>query len=304
MRWNVLFVLGLVLSKSCMCLDMRYFKRSTSSLMHTHTHSYNIIEREKKEKKSSSWVTCNAIHPNKAILDKAEERSEERASSSKVRSCAALIAGTTIGGGFLALPTATAPLGALPATIGLFGCWLYLLYCAYALSSTIFLIKENSETSGNTDNPQQLSIFSIVKTCLGSTAGTISALTFVVLMVATLVAQFSKIGILLGKFPFFLTLTKWTNGNSAAIILVSSILSLLTYKCPANIIDKINNTLTATLLLSFTLLVAVAGGSGWDINGLKRCNFEQLLITSRSIGSQNPGTSAPWAIPIFIQLLV
>jgi len=48
-------------------------------------------------------------------------------SATPVFSQACLVAGTTIGGGFLALPLATAPLGAVPATVGLVLTWLVLL---------------------------------------------------------------------------------------------------------------------------------------------------------------------------------
>jgi uncharacterized membrane protein YfcA len=44
-----------------------------------------------------------------------------------------------IGGGFLAIPTATAPLGFVPSSIGLFLCWLFLLLCSHSFSDAIFL---------------------------------------------------------------------------------------------------------------------------------------------------------------------
>ena len=44
-----------------------------------------------------------------------------------------LIAGTTIGGGTLALPAAAAPAGFIPASCMLVGCWLFLFVEAVLL---------------------------------------------------------------------------------------------------------------------------------------------------------------------------
>ena len=38
----------------------------------------------------------------------------------------ALVAGTTVGAGMLALPAVTADSGFVPSTVALFGCWLYM----------------------------------------------------------------------------------------------------------------------------------------------------------------------------------
>ena len=45
-----------------------------------------------------------------------------------------IIAGTSIGGGFLALPFATAPAGFAPSAVGLFASWLFLLSCGLAFA--------------------------------------------------------------------------------------------------------------------------------------------------------------------------
>ena len=59
-------------------------------------------------------------------------------------------------------------------------------------------------------------------------------------------------------------------------------------------VERINDVLTATMICSFTSLVTLASGSGWRIDGLKRAHYSSLL----------PHTFGPWAIPVFIQLLI
>ena len=73
-------------------------------------------------------------------------RRPRRRSETSVASQAALIAGTTVGGGFLALPAATAPCGAGPAALGLLGTWLFLLGCALSLSNAIFAMRRGMMT--------------------------------------------------------------------------------------------------------------------------------------------------------------
>ena len=68
---------------------------------------------------------------------------EEEEEESSVVSSAALIAGTTIGGGFLALPSATAPLGAAPSVLGLSVVWLFLLGTSFSMVDSIFMLNKN-----------------------------------------------------------------------------------------------------------------------------------------------------------------
>ena len=124
-----------------------------------------------------------------------------------VLSQAALIAGTTIGGGFLALPTATAPCGAAPAALGLICVWLFLLGGALSLSNAIFIMKRRNnidESMSGIEEEQDISLFSLIRECFGSTAGFLGGLLFLLLIKVTLIAQLSKIGVLLeGSFSIF-----------------------------------------------------------------------------------------------------
>lgn len=206
--------------------------------------------------------------------------------STTVVSQAALIAGTTIGGGFLALPAATAPCGAVPASIGLLCVWIFLLCAALSLSDAIFIVKRQDVSSID-----DVSLFSLVKHCFGSTFGGLVGLLFLLLIKVTLIAQLSKIGVLLQSAVPMISRHMWTS-------IFSGILITLCILSSKRRIEGINDVLTATMLISFASLVMLAGGSGWSSNGLMRSNFSSLLP------SVSQTDQIPWAIPTFIQLLI
>lgn len=207
----------------------------------------------------------------------------DRDGKTSVASQAALIAGTTIGGGFLALPTATAPCGAIPAAVGLILVWIFLLSGALSLSNAIFMLKRN------TTHQQSISLFSLVRDCFGNTAGILAGLMFLLLIKVTLIAQLSKIGVLLkAAFPIF-NRQIWTSTFS---LLVFGFCIFSTKKKT----ETVNNVMTATMLTSFAFLILLAGWSGWSVDGLMRADYKSLLPSLSK--------SKPWAIPIFIQLLI
>jgi len=205
---------------------------------------------------------------------------EDAESTSTVRSQAALIAGTTIGGGFLALPTATAPCGALPSTIGLIGVWFFLLGGALSLSNSIFILKDQQDLDGYQKKTKDISLFSLIRDCFGDVAGVIGGLVFILLIKVTLIAQLSKIGVLLeGSMPMI--------GRRALTVYFSAIITALCLVLKQRSIEKLNDILTATMLSSFATLVALAMPSGWSFDGLRlrRSDFSSLL------------PSSSWAIP-------
>lgn len=234
-----------------------------------------------------------------------------------VKSQAALIAGTAIGGGFLALPAATAPCGAGPSVLGLCGVWLFLLGGSLSLSNAIFGMKRRRSRSTKMLNahhmPNQLddgqdddasppftpSLSSLIRECYGNTAGLITGLAFLSLIMLTLVAQLSKVGSLLGNaFPQI-------NVNLSTTCFTVSMVALCSL-CNGRRVERINTVLTSVMLTSFVTLVGLAAGSGsWSLDALKRADYRLLLPSLFSPStSSSMGLSSPWAVPIFIQLLV
>lgn len=207
-------------------------------------------------------------------------------SSSSVLSASAFIAGTTIGGGFLALPLTTRPIGFIPSIIGLVLSWLYLLGSALSLSKATINIMNKNQTLKNTNT---ISVFTIARETFGNTAAILSAGLFLILMLSTLIAQLSKIGVLLPSLGIF--------NKEIAILFFASFMSLLTFGKGIQFAERINNILTLIMMISFGSIIAAAPGSGFDFSRLYRSNFRSLLPF-------NHQSSVSWAIPVFLQLLV
>mmetsp|Transcript_40474 Transcript_40474/g.130036 ORF Transcript_40474/g.130036 Transcript_40474/m.130036 type:complete len:500 (-) Transcript_40474:11-1510(-) len=104
---------------------------------------------------------------------------------------AALVAGTAIGGGFLALPYTVAPAGVVPSIVVMAGSWLFLLLQSVIVAELV--VKVSLQSSGPT------SYAYVARTALGSGGNGAVSLLFVVLMAATLVSQIAKGGQLMGQ---------------------------------------------------------------------------------------------------------
>ena len=156
------------------------------------------------------------------------------------------------------------------------------------------MMKDSSRIEGrqgnSITNDEEISIFTLVRECFGTTAGVVTGLLFLLLIKATLVAQLSKAGVLLQSNNMLLPNVHrgvWT-------ILFSFIVAFICLVAKQRHIERINDVMTSSMILSFLTLIALAGRSGWTIDGLKRANYNSLFP---SLGSQ-------WVAPIFIQLLL
>ncbi|PXF42804.1 Tyrosine-specific transport protein 1 [Gracilariopsis chorda] len=86
--------------------------------------------------------------------------------------CTALVAGTMIGAGVLALPTVTAPAGFLPSSAALLAVWLYML-------TTGLLISELTiNTACSLGRPNAISILSLGKLTLGNFGASLTAVSY------------------------------------------------------------------------------------------------------------------------------
>jgi len=197
-----------------------------------------------------------------------------------------LVAGTTIGGGFLALPKATAPAGLLPSSLGLLVSWLFLLSSALSLADATIITKE-LRGPDNKKNEREVSIFSVCSAAFGQRIARVAALCFFVLMVSTLVAQLSKSGSLISDcFPAL-------GGPARGTLLFAAVMASITFGGGVFWAELANSCLTAVMLLSF---IAVAGTATRVMvpNRLFRANWNALI----------PSFGSTWSIPVLLQLLV
>jgi tyrosine-specific transport protein len=148
------------------------------------------------------------------------------------------------------------------------------------------------KNNNSLNSKSNISVFTIATDTYGNIAGIVASGLFIILMLSTLIAQLSKVGILLPSL-FSTIFTKETAISSFAIVM-----SLLTFCNGIQFAERINSILTLTMILSFGSIITAAPGAGFDFSRLfSRSNFRSLLPF-------NLESSISWAIPVFLQLLV
>lgn len=168
----------------------------------------------------------------------------------------ALVAGTAIGGGFLALPATTAPAGCLPSALLLLAASGALLAEAYIVAD---LVIDVSKEEG-----RPVSISTCARRTLGGAAGVAVEALFILLMCSTLVSQFAKGGSLLSGWlglPY-----------QAGCALVVASLSLFSLRAPTHLISKTNARLAAGFAVSLLALFA-CGAPLADWTALSRADW-------------------------------
>ena len=150
-----------------------------------------------------------------------------------------LIIGTSIGGGMLALPIATAQLGFINALIFLVLCW------AIMTAAALLILEVNLWHSVNSN------LISMAKTTLGKFGQAIAWLSYLLLLYALLAAYIAGGSDFLQHLllTFHLHLSK-----KLSALLFAGLLSLIVYKGLGSV-DYVNRVLMFSKLLAFILLV-------------------------------------------------
>jgi tyrosine-specific transport protein len=150
-----------------------------------------------------------------------------------------LIIGTSIGGGMLALPIATAQLGFIYALI-------FLVFCWAMMTAAALLILEVNLWHGINSN-----LISMAKTTLGRFGQIVAWLSYLLLLYALLAAYIAGGGDFLQHLLLSLHLHLSTKFSA---LLFAGLLSLIVYKGLGSV-DYVNRGLMASKLLTFILLV-------------------------------------------------
>ncbi|KOP27310.1 tyrosine transporter [Hapalosiphon sp. MRB220] len=156
----------------------------------------------------------------------------------------ALVAGTTVGAGILALPAFTLSSGIIPSTILLIGVWLYALISA-------LLIAEVTLNTMLTQGRPSSSFLIIVQDTLGSVGARIASIAYLFLHYALLIAYVAQGGeLLIEAISKFLgvqhALPSWV-GTTTFILVFGSIMYLGREK----FIEKLNSVFMAIVVASF-----------------------------------------------------
>ena len=119
----------------------------------------------------------------------------------RFRTAILLIAGTTIGGGFMALPYRVAPAGFVPAATTLTGVWVFFL--AQSMVVVELLINEASERHSVDPNKEAIiGMPSVARAALGTRGEAVVSSLLILLTATTLVSQISKAGSIIAGVCF------------------------------------------------------------------------------------------------------
>jgi len=156
----------------------------------------------------------------------------------------ALVAGTTVGAGILALPAVTLPSGVIPSTVLLIAVWLY------ALVSGLLIAEVSINTMRLAGRPN-VGLLAMIENTLGLAGARIAGTAYLLLHYALLVAYVTQGGKILISAVSHLwgvqnSLPEWV-GTTAFTLLFGSIMYLGREK----FIEKFNNLLVAIVLASF-----------------------------------------------------
>lgn len=163
----------------------------------------------------------------------------------------ALVAGTTVGAGILALPAFTLPSGIVPSTVLLVGVWLYALVSALLIAEVTL---NNIYISGQASS----GLLPMVENTLGKFWGRIAGGAYLFLHYSLLVAYIAQGGdILLSAFQNIFglhsVLPSWI-GTTAFTIVFGGILFLGRDR----LVEKINSAFVGIVIVSFVGLLFLA----------------------------------------------
>jgi len=201
----------------------------------------------------------------------------------------AIIGGSAVGGGFLAVPDITAPLGILPSTAGLVATWLFLLLAglAYVEAAGKLMVKGPSRPgqSSSREEGGGASVLCLSSECFGVRPASVLSALFLVQMMAIITANLLKTAelstVFLPLLPF-----------PVAVFLAAAAFGIVSFTTPSPILAAANTALTSCMCAGFAALFAVAAVvQPRPANLLAHAQWGRLL------------PQRGWVIPIFANTL-
>lgn len=166
----------------------------------------------------------------------------------------AMIIGTSIGSGMLALPQRTSPAGLLPTSISMIICWCFLLFEALLLVEVNVNIRKR-KTKTDANELEVISIRTMAKETLGEFGGALATIAYIFLGYTSMVAYCSKSGEIL------VSLVNLPASASGAFFTL--LFTLLIVVGGTHATDHVNQWLTTCmigLLLAIEVLAVAFGG--------------------------------------------
>ena len=216
-----------------------------------------------------------------------------------ILNAAFLVSGTTIGGGFLALPTITYPIGFVSSSITLVGVWLFFIFQSFILVEAIQRTREDAIIQNNKNqglkilSSQQLNpgVSTIAFNAFGKTGQLIVGILLTILIEATLVSQISRAGLMMFDGQ---------NANYKLGCTLSSIFTAMIVFGPKGRGIQFATKMNSMFTIGFLLSIVGIFGFGIQSADWTRLGLLVGLRSNSSIDFNNISS----AIPTFLQLLV
>ncbi|XP_075496035.1 uncharacterized protein LOC142533230 isoform X2 [Primulina tabacum] len=212
---------------------------------------------------SRCWRFAEAEKSKKARFLTVSSREDPAQISEKKGSVAgavALVIGTSIGSGILALPKKTSPAGLLPSSISMMICWAFLLIEALLLVEINVGLLKKKKIKVDSDELEVISIRTMAQETLGEWGGALATMTYVFLGYTSVVAYSAKSGEIL----YHLT----NSPESVSGVFFTALVAILITVGGSRSIDQVNQCLTTSmigLLIAIEILAVLFGGwSGLD----------------------------------------
>ncbi|CAK9169592.1 unnamed protein product [Ilex paraguariensis] len=208
----------------------------------------------RREGSSNSWKV-SATKREKCLVELKEETVKVSKKEGTIAGAVALIIGTTIGSGILALPQKTAPAGLLPSSISLTICWAFLLIEALLLVEINVGLLRKKQKRATENELEVISIRTMAQETLGEWGGTLATVTYVFLGYTSLIAYSSKSGEILYHL---INIPESISG-----FFFTALFTILISVGGTRATDQVNQWLTTSmigLLLAIEVLAVVFGG--------------------------------------------
>ncbi|XP_073316306.1 uncharacterized protein [Primulina huaijiensis] len=177
-----------------------------------------------------------------------------------VAGAVALVIGTSIGSGILALPKKTSPAGLLPSSISMMICWAFLLIEALLLVEINVGLLKKKKIKVDSDELEVISIRTMAQETLGEWGGAIATMTYVFLGYTSVIAYSAKSGEIL----YHLT----NSPESVSGVFFTALVTILITVGGSRSTDQVNQCLTTSMigfLIAIEILAVLFGGwSGLD----------------------------------------
>ncbi|KAK9153457.1 hypothetical protein Sjap_000937 [Stephania japonica] len=205
----------------------------------------------------------------------ASESTDKRTKKGTIVGAVALIIGTSIGTGILAVPKRTSPAGFFPSAVTMTVCWAFLLLDAILLSEVnVDLLKRKKQQMRGREGEEELEVISIrtmAQATLGEWGGALATLNYVFLGYTTVLAYTAKSGEILSNLTGM--------PPSISGVFFTAIFTILISVGSTRTTDQVNQWLTAAmigLLVAIDVLAVVSG----EWSGLEEMwNWEEVPPT-------------------------